>query len=166
MKPKSIEHMQYFVGKICTIFTQPVNRNFNEQMAREHFVIRIGEISQDSVWGIRLDEKAAVWFRTDQIIGIQEEMELDPNNPEHKKMIEEFEKRSGKKMKSDISSFGVPPEPEKKKSVELPIMGQEKSPPPKQEDGDTTFVDISAIEKLAKQTKQSYNMMDMNNLKP
>lgn len=150
--------MQYFVGKICTIFTNPVNRNFDEKMSREHFVIRVGEITADSIWGIRMDENGAVWFSTDQVVGIQEEQELDPNNPEHKKMIEEFEKRSGKKMKSDIGSFGQPPEPPK--SVELPIMGQQKSPPPKQEDGDTTFVDINSLEELAKKTKRSYDMMD------
>ena len=161
MKPKTIEHMQYFVGKICTIFTQPVNRNFSEQIAREHFVIRVGEITPDSIWGVRLDENAAVWFRTDQIIGIQEEKELDPNNPEHKKMIEEFEQRTGKKIKSDLSSFKRP-EPEAKKSIELPVMGQNKSPPPKQSGGDTTFVDITAIEKLAQKTKQAYDVLDMS----
>jgi hypothetical protein len=160
MKPKTIEHMQYFVGKICTIFTQPINRNFSEQIAREHFVIRVGEITADSVWGIRLDENSAVWFRTDQVIGIQEEKELDPNNPEHKKMIEEFEKRTGKKMKSDMSLLGKP-EVEAKKSVELPVIGQNKTTP-KQNDGDTTFVDIEALEKLAQKTKQAYDVLDMS----
>ena len=151
--------MQYFIGKICTVFTQPVNRTFKEEISRQHFVIRVGEITEDSVWGCRLDEKSAVWFPMSEVISIQQEQELDPSNPEHQEMIKQFEERSGKKLKSDIN-FNLPTKEVAPKSFDLPIMGQKKSEPIDPSQGDSTFVDIEALESLARKSRKGYKIID------
>lgn len=159
MKAKTLEHLQYFIGKICTIFTQPVNRGFKEDVARQHFVIRVGEITDESVWGCRLDERAAVWFPMHEVISIQEEQELDPTNPEHKALIQRFEETSGKKFKGDVE-FGAPKaEATPPKALDLPILGQKKPEPVDQGQGDSVFVDIEALEALARKSQRAYKTL-------
>ena len=38
---KNSDTIQYFVGKICTIFTVPINREFNERQNVDYFVGRV-----------------------------------------------------------------------------------------------------------------------------
>jgi len=133
--------MQYFVGKVCSILTTPVNRQFDELRAREHFVVRIREITSDGIWGTHPSSQMVSFFHDAHIIGVAEEIELDPNNPEHALMLQEYEKQTGKKLKSDIIPM-----------AQLPT--QEKTAP---ELDQVPFVDISNLEKIAAQTKSQYD---------
>jgi hypothetical protein len=88
MKPKTIDEMQFFVGKVCTIFIPPTNRQFDEDTARQHYVIRIKQITSDGIWGENLFTHTLAFFAMEHVISIQQELELDPKNPEHVKIIE------------------------------------------------------------------------------
>ena len=136
MNSKTIQNLQYFVGKVCSIFTSPVNRSFDELHAREHFVARIQEINADGLWGTHPHSGMMSFFAMPHIMLIAEEVELNPNNPEHAQMLQEFEKRTGMKPTGDIS------------------------PSQKAPDEQVPFVDISYLEKLASQTKSQYDHLD------
>lgn len=98
MKPKQLE---YFLDKICTIFTIPINRDFKSenpstfpQPIFHYFVGKILEIDEKGVfiqqWNS--NKKLRSYFFTDHIVGICEEEVLDPNAPEDAKLIEEYKK--------------------------------------------------------------------------
>lgn len=157
-----------FEGKVCTIFTRPVNRTFQERIWREHFAVKITEITHDSVWTLHPYTQTESWFNMDDVVLIQEEVELDPNNPQHIEMIKEYEKETGKKLFSDVSPHLAPKLPEVIHPVakehiplttsipttvplSLPILGEMEEA---QGEGDSAFVDIDWLERLAKKTKE------------
>jgi len=140
MLSKTIQNLQHFVGRVCSILTVPVNRQFDELRAREHFVVRVGEITSDGVWGTHPANGMVSFFPIEHIVSIAEEIELDVNNPEHAQMIQEYEKKTGKKIESDIGH--KPPKREK-------VLEPEEEQAP--------FVDINNLEALAAQTRQQYS---------
>lgn len=73
------------------------------------------------------------------VISIHEEIELNPDNPEHAKLIKDFEERTGQKASPDIQG-----EPKEKPS------GSEEP------EGGMTFVDIDNLEQLAESTRRNY----------
>ncbi len=145
-KAKTIEHMQYFVGKVCTIFTPPINREFDELRSREHFVVKIEEINSDGIWGTHPYRGTVSFFPISYLTLIQEEQLIDPNNPEHQQMIKEYEKKSGKKVMSDVSPNLVPK------------LKETTSVKPEVE---ASFVDVAQLTALAKETKRSYTLLDI-----
>lgn len=155
MNPKTIQKLQYFVGKICTIMTDSVNRSFDERTARRHFVVIVQSIDSDGLWGHVPDNQELVFFfRLDHVISIHEEYELNPNNPEDAAIIEEFEKRTGNKIKSDLEPIVKEKKHQPKEDL-LPVVDVSKEPVGK---GDATFVDIASLERLAMSTKRSFAM--------
>lgn len=149
--------MQYFVGKVCTIITTQINRQFNEQVARDHYAIRVGEVTLDGIWGVHPEHDIVSFFPMTHIVSIHEEMELSMNNPEHKKIIEEYETKYGKKPDIKFNDEG------REKEL-LPVVQPKKQPPvPTFEESDAdgedkvTFVDIEALSQLAKHTKRSFD---------
>jgi hypothetical protein len=148
MTTKTVERLKYFEGKVCTILTSPINRKFNETFAREHFVVEIKEINRDCIWGTHPYNGTIAFFPMQHVISIQEEIVLDPvNNPEHRKMIEEYEKKYGKKVISDVSPHLAPT------TFSPPPPSVKEETPPKE----VAFVDIQRLTQLAKQSKESFD---------
>jgi hypothetical protein len=156
MNSKTIQNLkEAFQGKICSIFTQPINRNFDEVHNREHFVVKIEEINLDGIWGTHPYNGTVSFFLMPHVIFLQEEIVLDPNNPEHKKMIEEYQKQAGKSIVSDVSPHKAP-KAEIVKNKDLPIAQPLANP------DEVTFVDIKHLQSLAKRTKMSYDLTDIS----
>lgn len=150
MLSRTLEKLQKLVGKVCSVVSVAMNRSFDEKIAREHFVIRVQEINQDGVWGTHpYNPDLISFFAFPHIVSIHEEVELDPNNPEHQKMIKDYEDQTGKKLKSDLQGSPKP---------EPPI--KEPSPGPQPDEGSAVFVDIEGLEKLAAQTKRAFDTRD------
>jgi hypothetical protein len=138
MKARTLEKMQYFAGKVCSIVSTSMNRSFDEQISREHFVVHIEEITSDGIWGTHpYNNELLSFFAMEHIISIHQEIQLDPSNPEHAQMIKDFEDRTGKTATPDIQ--GVPKE----------------TPPDSEEPEGMTFVDIDNLEALAETTKRT-----------
>lgn len=143
MTPRTIERLQYFVGKVCSIIVTEMNRDFGEKIAREHFVVRVREINVDGIWGLHPYNPSLVsYFALPHIISIHEETELHPENPEHAQMIQDYEERTGEKLKGDLIG-------ERPKEAETP---------PASSDG--VFIDIESLERLAQQTKHTIDAYD------
>ena len=94
MKPKVLE---YFIGKPCSIFTIATNRNLKEENPRNYpkstFNYFIGIVESVSGDGIMLNRfnKCKSFFSLNTIVSIAGEEVLDPNNPEHAKVIHELD---------------------------------------------------------------------------
>lgn len=96
-----IKQLEYFLEKVCTIFTIPTNRDFKSenpttfpQPVFHYFVGKVLEIDEK---GITLQQwnnnkKLRSYFFMQHIIGISEEEVLDPSRPEDAKVIEDFKK--------------------------------------------------------------------------
>jgi hypothetical protein len=154
VKPRTLEKMQHFVGKVCSIFTGPLNRNFDETRAREHFVVRVEEIDCDGLWGTHPYNHTVSFFLMDAIKLITEEIVLDPSNPEHAKMIQEFQEKTGKPVVSDVSPHLAP------------VVGVQKAEPPEplveEEFESSAFIDIKNMTTMVRQAKQSFQAKDMH----
>ena len=144
MLGKTLERLQKLVGRVCSIVSVAMNRSFSEDIAREHFVIRIQEINSDGIWGHHpYNPDLVSFFAFPHVVSIHEEVELDPSNPAHRKMIEEYEERTGKSAQSDLRGAPKPEELKTEPSQDV----QEGS----------VFVDIEGLERLAAQTKKTFD---------
>ena len=148
MNPTVLKDLQHFVGKICTIFTIPFNRQFDERQSREHFVVRVVDINATGIWGQHPFNSTMSFFFLPHVVFIQEEVELDANNPEHAAMLKDFEQRTGQKAESDLKA------PPTKKA--LPVLQEVPIEAPTDAEGDSVFVDVEMLSRLAADTKKNY----------
>ncbi len=93
--------LDYFLGRICTVFTVPTNRDFKSENPQtfpqpvfHYFVGRVVEVNHR---GICIEQwnnakKLRTFFFIDHIVSISEEEILDPSNPKDKEIIEEYKK--------------------------------------------------------------------------
>ena len=79
-----MEKFNYFVGKICTIYTNPTNRQFDEQQFANSFMGRVESIDQFGVWILLLPEFKQKAFFPAPIVAIIEEKWI-PITPEQEK---------------------------------------------------------------------------------
>jgi hypothetical protein len=139
MKPEGLE---YFVGKICTIFTVPTNRDFKSENPQtfpqpvfHYFVGRVLEVNQNGIcieqWNNR--KKLRTFFFMDHLVSISEEEILDPSNPEDIEVIEEY-KKANQPIHKDLGSG------EKVKEKIEPAESQ--------------YVDIDSLSNLAKENSK------------
>lgn len=155
--------LKYYEGKICNVLTGPTNRNFKEESVAvgkpelyprnilDHFMGRV--IHVDNVWltlqhpliGTRSS------FKIDNIIGIIEEQELNPNDPEHAKIIEQYSQKAPP-VRSKVScpnghSLNVPESIEDGSRVRCPscnvefILGEISN--------NSDFVDVNLLKKIS-----------------
>ena len=163
MKSRTIENLKYFIGKVCSIVTTSMNRSFDEKVSREHFVVIVKEIDIDGIWGIHpYNSELISFFNLEHVISIHQEEVIDPSNPEHIQMIKEFEQKTGKKINGDLKNS--PPLEVKEK--ELFNILKEKPPVSENTDtGDSMFVDIESLERLAENTHRAFKEYDSFDLR-
>lgn len=161
-----IEKLQYFVGKVCSIMTTSINRQFEEKVSREHFVVYVQEIDRDGLWGTHpYNHDMVSYFNIDHIVSIHQEIELDPNNPEHMEMIKEYEKRSGKKLKPDMGKLEKKGEVSHTFKSPLPVIEKPAFDVDTSKAGDAMFVDIASLERLAEMSQRSFAAEDSQSIK-
>jgi hypothetical protein len=93
--------LEYFVGKICTVFTVPTNRDFKSENPQTFpqpvFHYFVGKVLEVGGKGILMEQwnspkKLRTFFFTQHIVSISEEEILDPSNPKDREVIEEYKK--------------------------------------------------------------------------
>ena len=104
-------HLKYFQGKICTIITRETNRNFRDEAIAmkkpeiypinlmDHFLGRVIYIDTSCIVLEHPIIKTRSYFRSEHIISIIEEQELDQNNPENVKIIQEIKNKNTPKSR-------------------------------------------------------------------
>lgn len=96
-----LEGLDYFVGKICTVFTVQTNRDFKSENPQtfpqpvfHYFVGRVVEVNHRGIcmeqWNT--PKRLRTFFFMDHIVSISEEEILDPSNPKDREIIEEYKK--------------------------------------------------------------------------
>jgi hypothetical protein len=163
MKPRTIEHLQYFIGKVCSIVATSMNRSFDEKISREHFVVIVREIDVDGIWGAHpYNSDLISFFSLEHVISIHQEEVIDPSKPEHIQMIKDFEQKTGKKVQGDLKNSPTI----KEESKNLLNVLKEKPPVPSEPStGDATFVDIDSLERLAEDTRRAFDQYDAFDLR-
>jgi len=145
--PPTKNLLRPFIGKVCTIFTVPINRNFKEEnpgtFTEQVFNYFTGRVLETDAEGVLLEqltpERLRSYFCKQHIIAICQEEELNPNNPEHAKKIAELKKESVAKT-------------ELKKQAQAKLAKEAEIPPSGQ------FMDINAMNAFSEQMQnQSRN---------
>lgn len=137
MKTSSIKFLQqHFKEKVCTIITYNINRNFTEEILRDHYVVFVEEINEDGVFGYHPYYNTRSYYPLSSIISIHEEIVVS------KKEAEKLEEIAGKKMPSDVRFPG-----------ELPKATPENS---------TSFANLEEIVEVAKITKEKERVTENN----
>lgn len=90
MTSSTIEQLKTFINKPVTIFTENIGRNFQETQYNDYFTGICTNVTFDIIETIHPVTKCKNIFFIRNIVGICEEQQLDPKNPEHKKIIEEI----------------------------------------------------------------------------
>lgn len=105
------KNLKYFIGKPCSVFTHPTNRNFKEENPQEYnqmpyvyFVGIIDEIDDKGLLMTQITTGLKSYFFFSGIIGIAEEHLLDPENQEDAKVIEVIKKSESLSEKYNNSS--------------------------------------------------------------
>lgn len=88
-----------FIGKPVTIFTENIGRGFNDVQYNDYFTGICVSVDTQTIETAHPITGCRNIFFISKIIGISEEQELDPQNPEHQKIISEMK---GENLKEDL----------------------------------------------------------------
>ena len=80
-----VSKLQYFVGKACTIFTQPTNRSFDDMQHANCFVGIVESVDPDGIWLKHPNDGRKSFFML-PVVGIVEEL-YRPMTPEEAEVI-------------------------------------------------------------------------------
>lgn len=135
MKPISVKALQYFTGKVVTVFVKgQLQRGFDDRQFNDYFVGYVDWINEDGLMTTHPVTGCKNYYCLDDIVGIAEEQVLDPGNPEEAELIKSITGKTTKEPENN-RSFSVQSEP---------TMPQNNSP----------FADIDVMEDLARQAKE------------
>ena len=138
---KNSDTLQYFVGKICTIFTAPINREFNERQNVDYFVGRVDGFDDKGILMSHVVSNCKNFYFFQNVISIAEEQLVDSDDP----ILKEYE--SIKEQKKN--------QPQQQQQQQ-PQLQSQPAQYHEEEVNDSPFVDIAAISDLAKKAKESY----------
>lgn len=92
---KDTKKLQYFVGKVCTVFTHPINRDFKTESPDTYprqllyyFLGLVESVDDDGIMLRQISSNQRTFLYHLGIIGIAEEQVLDPSKEEDAKTIE------------------------------------------------------------------------------
>ena len=130
--------LNYFVGKPCTIATVAINFRYNVEPMMEHFMGVIEKVDDDGILLISPHSQCKSFIFLKHVVSVSEEPVLYEDNPEHKKIIDEY------RQKNPITAVKtkIPPAP-----AQLPVVPP--PPPPK-------YLDPRSMAKLAKKGKEVF----------
>jgi hypothetical protein len=109
--------LNYFVGKVCTVFTVQTNRDFKSENPQtfpqpifHYFVGKVLEVTQKGIFMEQWNssKKLRTFFFMEHIVSISEEEILNPSDPKDREIIEEFRKvneSSVKKANENVSEL-------------------------------------------------------------
>lgn len=135
-----IEGLKYFLGKPCTVSTVAINWRFNVEPMMDYFVGIINNIDDQGLTLTSTHTQCRSYIFLKHVVSISEEPVLYEDNPEDKKIIDEYRTR-----KPTVAAKATMPVPENQ-----PIVASPPPPPPPK------FVDPQSLTKLAKKAKEVY----------
>jgi hypothetical protein len=143
-----LEIMGYFLGKYCTICTVTTGLKLNHESCISYFAGIIEYIGENGIVTRNPHTNGKNYFLMKHVIGILEEQELNPNDPEQAKVIEEIKKHGAAKEQAKVIEEMKKHAAAKEQSAG-PMVNektQERSP----------WVNPSQIADMAKKAKDAY----------
>lgn len=96
-----MDKLQYFIGKVCTLFVHPISRDFKTENPASYpkqiyvyFVGLIDSIDKSGVWMTQLQTSLKTFWKWESVVGIAEEQVLDPNNEKDAEEIKQLKEKS------------------------------------------------------------------------
>lgn len=139
--------LNYFVGKPCTVTTLAINFRFNVEPMMEFFMGVVDQIDENGILLTSTHTQCKSYIFLKHVVSISEEPVLYEDNPEHKKIIDEYRQKN-------------PAAAQKTKIAPPPIVAPPQPPPPPK------FVDPRSLAKLAKTAKEVYGTKDGSAVTP
>ncbi|MCK9459686.1 MAG: hypothetical protein M0R80_08610 [Proteobacteria bacterium] len=122
-----MKNIEYFVGKICSVFTTPLNRDFKlegpnslEQLLH-YFLGTIDSVDDQGILLSQRNGRKAYVFKS-HLVAIAEEEVLDPDNPEDAKIIREMKPLSGKKLPQSLVPTEIPVPKKEITEIKVPSL--------------------------------------------
>lgn len=98
--------LNYFVGKYCTISTTQINFRFNPEIMISYFSGFINEIDTAGILMTHHITQKKNFIKWEHVVGIHEEVVLREDDPQAKKIIEQYKKEKPE----TAAKMAVPPE--------------------------------------------------------
>jgi hypothetical protein len=98
----NLEKFKYFIGKPITVFTIHTGRNFTEAQFNDYFTGVCQAVHVDAIETLHPITNCKNLFFFNNIVGICEEQQLDPENPEHQEIIKEIKKEAPVEQQNDL----------------------------------------------------------------
>jgi len=118
MLPETVKLLSSFRGKVCTIFTTPVNHPFDANQMREYFVGIVDAVNKDGILLKHHVTGGRTFISMSKFAAIAEEQALDPSDPKHREFIEAMKK---KEAPPPAQAAEPPaPKPQPKRDVAVP----------------------------------------------
>jgi len=95
----------YFTGKIVTILSTPINRQFDEKQSMDYFVGRFDHISEMGIWATHPTTGCKNFYLLHHIIGIIEEQFVKKDDPNYEEVMNEYEKKIKEKPQQQQSPY-------------------------------------------------------------
>jgi hypothetical protein len=93
MLPETVTLLKSFKGKVCTIFTTPINHPFTADQMREYFVGKVESVNQDGILIRHHVTGGRTFISMSKLTGVAEEQTLDPADPRDREIIERLRKK-------------------------------------------------------------------------
>ena len=144
--------LQYFVGKICTVLTGPLNRDFKEenpetyrQQVYQYFLGRVLEVDNNGILmeQILTPERLKSYFNFNNIVGLCEEQSIEANTEENENIlnaIQTHHENTQKELEKDMQASPT---------QDGPIVLGEFTP-------EGEFINTDAMADVAKQMKEKF----------
>lgn len=95
MKPISVKALQYFAGRVVTVFIKgQLQRSFNDRQFNDYFVGQVDWINEDGLMTTHPVTGCKNFYNLDDIVGFAEEQVLNPEIPEEAEIIKSFTMKS------------------------------------------------------------------------
>jgi hypothetical protein len=136
------DDLKYFVGKSCSIAVPAINWRYNVEPMMDYFLGVVEKIDEDGIVLLSKLTNAKSYIFLKHVISIHEEPVLYENNPEHKKIIDEYRDKN-----PQMAAKTVMPAPAKPC---IPVV------PPPLPGPANKYVDPKKLAAMSKQAKNLY----------
>src|SRR5687768_11238527 len=96
---RDFKKLQYFVGKVCTVLTVPINRDFRSENPATYpeplflyFLGVVESLDETCVVLRQVQSGRKTCLMMDKVVGVAEEEVLDPDDPKNAAVMKQFDK--------------------------------------------------------------------------
>lgn len=92
-----MRNLEYFKGKVCSIFTQPINKNLDQKTIDFYFIGVVEDVDDNGVLITQIQTGLKSYFFFNSLIAIAEEEVIDPKSEEYVELTKKYEESRGEK---------------------------------------------------------------------